>query len=59
MNEYSLSRPLSAESHHEVVASSRTRQWSRVGKKIVKQLIGNQTLLLRKYTWMARAVVTE
>jgi hypothetical protein len=30
-----------------------------VGTKTVKQLIGNQTLLLKKYTWMVRAVVTE
>jgi hypothetical protein len=29
------------------------------GRKTVKQLIDNQTLLLKKYTWMARAVVTE
>jgi hypothetical protein len=31
----------------------------RRGKKPVKQLMNNQTLLLMKYTWMARAVVTE
>jgi hypothetical protein len=30
-----------------------------LGKKTVKKLIGNQTLSLKKYTWMARAVVTE
>jgi hypothetical protein len=59
MTEYSLSRYLSAESHHEAVASSRTRQWSHLGKKTIKQLIDNQTLLLKKYAWMARAVVTE
>jgi hypothetical protein len=29
------------------------------GRNTVKQLMNNQTLLLKKYTWVTRAIVTK